>query len=76
MLSKEVADLNETGTSCATSACDDRLKPYRTGGLLTREGRRRERAVSVGVADTVAEGGLSCASSISQSLSPSLSMTV
>ena len=36
MLSGEVADLNETGTSCVTSACDKRLNPYRAGSLLTR----------------------------------------
>ena len=65
MLSGEVADLNETGSSRMTNACDNRLKPYRTGGLLIRAERRRGGAASAGGEETVAEAVLSGSSSIS-----------
>ena len=48
MLSGEVADLNDTGTPCVGSACDNRLKPYRRGGLLMRVECQRGGVASVG----------------------------
>ena len=59
MFSGAVADLNEVGISCVTSACDSILKPYRAGGLLTRVERRRGGAASAGDVEAVAEAGLS-----------------
>ena len=48
MLSGEVADLNHTGTPSVASTCDNRLKPYRRGGLLMRVERQRAGVASVG----------------------------
>ena len=47
MLLGEEADLNETGTSCVTSACDNRLNPYRRCVLLILAERRIVEAASV-----------------------------
>ena len=59
MLSGDVADLSEVGTSCATSACDSKLKQYRTGSLLTRAECGRGGAVSARGVEMVAEAVLS-----------------